>query len=55
MQCCNMTPVAQAVGVNRIQEAPSIKYPFGSPHLPLKEEKAARVQMVEAALHTLTK
>jgi hypothetical protein len=49
-----MTPVAKAIGVNRIMESPSIKYPFGAPDLPLNEEKAARKEMLMAALQRLT-
>jgi len=49
-----MTPVAHAVGVSRIMEAPSIKYPFGRPSVPLQEEKAARIEMLRRALKYLT-
>ena len=54
VQCCNMTPVAHAVGVSRIMEAPSIKYPFGRPSVPLQEEKVARIEMLRRALKYLT-
>lgn len=49
-----MTPVAKSIGVNRIMESPSIKYPFGSPNLPLEEEKAVRKKMLLRALERLT-
>ena len=50
VQCCNMTPVAVAVGVNRIMDTPSIKYPFGNPTLPIDAEIASRAEMVKRAL-----
>jgi hypothetical protein len=49
-----MTPVAKAIGVNRIVVSPSIKYPFGAPHLSPEEERAARKEMLKAALQRLT-
>ncbi len=54
VQYCNMTPVAESIGVNRICPSTSIKYPFGAPDLPPEEEKAARVKMLERALDCLT-
>jgi glycine reductase complex component B subunit gamma len=54
-QVCNMTPVATAVGTPRIFPSASIKYPFGAPNLPVNEEKAERVKMLNNALAALTK
>lgn len=54
VQCCNMTPVAASVGVNRIYETPSIKYPFGVPEIPADDERKARRDMVARALEILT-
>ena len=55
VQYCNMTPVAESIGVNRICPSTSIKYPFGAPDLPAAEEKEARVEMLREALDLLTK
>lgn len=55
VQWCNMIPVAKAIGVNRIMESPSIKYPFGAPELKPDQEKEARVKMLRKALEGLTK
>lgn len=49
-----MTPVATAVGVNRMWTSASIKYPFGAPNLPLREEKTERKNMVKEVLEMLT-
>ncbi len=49
-----MTPVAEAIGVNRIMESKSIKYPFGSPDVPPEQERAERSQMLRRALVRLT-
>lgn len=54
VQYCNMVPVAKAMGVNRIMESSSIKYPFGAPELKPEEEKQERVKMLRAALQKLT-
>jgi glycine reductase len=54
VQWCNMTPVAEAIGVNRIMESKSIKYPFGSPDVPPEQERAERSQMLRRALVRLT-
>jgi len=54
VQYCNMTPVANAVGVNRIVESTSIKYPFGNPDVPADLEYEERVSDLRAALERLT-
>jgi glycine/betaine/sarcosine/D-proline reductase family selenoprotein B len=54
VQWCNMTPVAESIGVNRIMESKSIKYPFGNPDVPPEQEKLERVQMLKKALNRLT-
>lgn len=54
VQICNMVPVANSVGVNRIWTSVSIKYPLGVPQLPPEEEKSERIQMTKEALSLLT-
>ncbi len=54
VQWCNMIPVAESIGVNRLMESKSIKYPFGNPDVPPEQEKAERVQMLRKALLRLT-
>jgi len=54
VQYCNMTPVSNAVGVNRIMESASIKYPFGNPDVPADLEFQERVSRLKAALDRLT-
>jgi len=54
VQCCNMIPVANAVGVNRIVETASIKYPFGNPNVPEELEYDERVSKLRSALDRLT-
>lgn len=53
MQVCNMTPVADAIGVQRIWKSVSIKYPLGAPQLPAELELAERVRMTREALKLL--
>jgi len=53
VQCCNMTPVANAVGVNRIFETASIKYPFGNPGVSPEIEYDERVSKLRSALELL--
>jgi hypothetical protein len=48
-----MTPVANAVGVNRIEASASIKYPFGNPGVPPELEYEERVTRLRAALERL--
>lgn len=54
VQWCSMTPVAKAMGVNRVMESKSIKYPFGNPDVPYEVEKAERLHMLRTALERLT-
>lgn len=53
VQVCNMTPVADAVGVQRIWKSVSIKYPLGTPQLPAELELVERVRMTREALKML--
>jgi glycine reductase len=55
LQRCNMTPVAKAIGVHRIMESRSIKFPFGNPDVPPELEKAERIQQLRSALEHLTR
>jgi glycine reductase len=52
-QITAMTPVAKAVGSNRIIQARGIVYPVGDADLPANEEKALRRQIVQKALDVL--
>jgi len=54
VQYCNMTPVANAVGVSRIIESASIKYPFGNPDVPAQLELEDRISRLRFALDRLT-
>ena len=51
---CNMTPVANAVGVNRIMESASIKYPFGNPDIQEGMEYEERLSRLRSAVERLT-
>lgn len=53
VQVCNMTPVANAVGVQRIWTSASIKYPLGAPQLPPNIERTERLRMTKEALNVL--
>ena len=48
-----MTPVAKAVGSNRIVQARGIVYPLGDAELPANEEKDLRRRIVQQALDAL--
>ena len=48
-----MTPVAKAVGANRVIKARAIIHPTGDPELPPAEEKELRRQIVMEALKAL--
>ena len=48
-----MTPVAKAVGSNRIVQARGIVYPLGDAALPAGEEKELRRRIVQQALDAL--
>ena len=52
-QVTAMTPVAKAVGSNRIIQAKGIVYPLGDPELPANEEKDLRRKIVQQALDAL--
>ena len=52
-QVTAMTPVAKAVGSNRIVQARGIVYPLGDPELPANEEKDLRRRIVQQALDAL--
>ena len=52
-QVTAMTPVAKAVGSNRIIQARGIVYPLGDPELPASEEKELRRRIVQQALDAL--
>jgi len=54
VQYCNMTPVADSVGVNRVMQSASIKYPFGNPGVPPDIEYEERVSRLRSALMRLT-
>jgi glycine reductase len=54
VQVCNMTPVAESVGVSRICPSQSIKYPLGNPDLSKEDEILDRVKKTETALQYLT-
>ncbi len=52
-QVTAMTPVAKAVGSNRIVQARGIIYPLGDTELTVKEEKDLRRRIVQQALDAL--
>ena len=52
-QVTAMTPVAKALGSNRIIQARGIVYPLGDADLPPNEEKALRPKIVQQALDAL--
>jgi betaine reductase len=52
-QVTAMTPVAKALGSNRIIQARGIVYPLGDTDLPANEEKALRRRIVQQALDAL--
>ena len=52
-QVTAMTPVAKAVGSNRIVQARGIVYPLGDAELPASEEKDLRRRIVQQALDAL--
>ncbi len=53
VHCCSIVPISLTVGANRILPTIAIPHPFGDPHLPLKEERGLRRQLVEKALAAL--
>ena len=50
---CNLLPVAQTVGVNRMVPTISIPYPLGDPATSREEQLTLRRSRVEAALNAL--
>ena len=50
---CNLLPVAQTVGVNRMVPTISIPYPLGNPSTSKEEQHLLRRSRVEAALDAL--
>jgi len=48
-----MTPVAKSVGVSRLYQSQSIKYPLGFPGLGLEEERAERTAALKSAVEKL--
>ena len=52
---CNLLPVAQTVGVNRMVPTISIPYPLGNPSTSKEEQHLLRRSRVEAALDALAK
>ena len=52
-QVTAMTPVAKAVGSNRIVQARGIVYPLGDAELSANEEKDLRRRIVQQALDAL--
>ena len=52
-QITAMTPVAKAVGSNRIVQARGIVYPLGDRELPAGEERELRRRIVQQALDAL--
>lgn len=49
-----MTPVAMALGSNRVIRGRGIVYPTGDSGLPLNEERGLRRRIVQQALDALT-
>lgn len=54
VQMCNLVPVAQSVGVNKIVPTISIPYPLGDPQTPKDVQWDLRHHRVEVALNALT-
>lgn len=50
---CNLLPVAQTVGVNRMVPTISIPYPLGDPSTTKEEQHALRKSRVGSALDSL--
>jgi len=48
-----MSPLAQAVGANRIVRGKAVPNPFGDPALAFEEERVFRRRLVERALEAL--
>lgn len=52
---CNIVPVSQTVGANKIVPTISIPYPLGDPKTSKEEQWKLRTHRVEVALDALTK
>ena len=53
VQMCNLIPVANTVGANRMVPAISIPYPLGDPEQPMEEQYKLRYHRVGVALDAL--
>ena len=53
VQLTPVTPVAKAVGANRVVKARAIIHPVGDPDLPPAEEKELRRQLILECLQAL--
>ena len=51
---CNIIPVSETVGANRIVPTISIPYPLGNPNTPKEEQWKLRYHRVNVALDALT-
>jgi betaine reductase len=47
-----MSPLAQAVGANRIVRGKAVPHPFGDPGLVVEDERAFRRRLVEKVLES---
>ena len=54
VQICTIVPIAETVGVRRIQKAVAIPYPVGNPTLDEEAERNLRRKIVEEAVEKLT-
>lgn len=54
VQMCNLVPVAQTVGVNKIVPTISIPYPLGDPSTSIEVQHKLRYDRVKRALDSLT-
>ena len=51
---CNIIPVSETVGANRIVPTISIPYPLGNPNTPKEEQRKLRDHRVNVAVDALT-
>ncbi len=54
VEMCNLIPVAESVGVNKIVPTISIPYPLGDPNTTKEEQWKLRFHRVGIALDSLT-
>lgn len=52
-QICTITPIAMAIGANRVVPALGIPYPLGSPEMSATVEKSLRRKLVQKALKAI--